>query len=43
MHLKSTTRIQELFFMTLVSVPTVLLLHKVGLWVSSVFSTPLFR
>jgi hypothetical protein len=42
MYRKWIASFDRLFFLTLVSVPTVLLLHKVGLWVNSVFSAPLF-
>jgi hypothetical protein len=40
---RSITGLDELFFLGLLSVPTVLLLHYVASWVSSVFSASIFR
>ena len=39
---RSTMPLGKLFCLTLVSVPAVLLLHQVALWVSSVFSASIF-
>ncbi len=42
MYFRSLLSLDKVFLLVLVSVPTVLALHQVAQWVSSVFSTPIF-